>query len=336
MTFFQHPQALVESSSIGEGTRVWAFAHVLPGAVIGRDCNICDHVFIENQVVVGDRVTVKCGVQLWDGVSIEDDVFVGPNATFINDPFPRSRQHPERYTQTLIRKGASIGANATILCGVTVGAGAMVGAGAVVTRSVPPHAVVVGNPARITRYLTAAPGAAPTAPPAVTAPAAGVTVDGVELIRVPLIEDMRGSLIAREVGKGLPFVPQRSFLILDVPSKEVRGEHAHRQCAQFLVCLRGSVAAVCYDGKNRQEFLLDDPTVDLLVPPMVWGTQFKYSADALLGMVFAYTRTFTRPRTTSATTTSSSRSGSNTTPGARRNADRIAGKGSESIEDSTR
>jgi UDP-2-acetamido-3-amino-2,3-dideoxy-glucuronate N-acetyltransferase len=286
MTFFQHPQALVESSNIGEGTRVWAFAHVLPGAVIGRDCNICDHVFIENQVVVGDRVTVKCGVQLWDGVSIEDDVFIGPNATFINDPFPRSKQHPEHYSQTLIRKGASIGANATILSGITVGAGAMVGAGAVVTRSVPPHAVVVGNPARITRYVTAAPGAATPQLPAVTGPATGVAVDGVELLRVPLIEDMRGNLIAREVSKGLPFVPQRCFFVFDVPSKEVRGEHAHRQCAQLLVCLRGSVAVVCDDGQHRQEILLDDPAVGLHLPPMVWGTQYKYSSDALL-MVFA-------------------------------------------------
>ena len=96
--YFRHPQAIVETDRIGEGTRVWAFAHVLPGAAIGRDCNICDHVFIENDVVVGDRVTVKCGVQLWDGVTLEDDVFVGPNATFTNDPFPRSRRYPERFT----------------------------------------------------------------------------------------------------------------------------------------------------------------------------------------------------------------------------------------------
>jgi UDP-2-acetamido-3-amino-2,3-dideoxy-glucuronate N-acetyltransferase len=286
MTFFQHPQALVESSSIGEGTRVWAFAHVLPGAIIGRDCNICDHVFIENQVVVGDRVTVKCGVQLWDGISIEDDVFVGPNATFINDPFPRSKQHPERYPRTIIRKGASIGANATILPGITVGAGAMVGAGAVVTRSVPPHAVVMGNPARITRYETASPEA--STPAVTTAPGSHgkIVVDGVEVLRVPLIEDMRGNLIAREVGKGFSFAPQRCFLVFDVPSKEVRGEHAHRQCAQLLVCVRGSVSAVCDDGQRRQEILLDDPTVGLHLPPMVWGTQYKYSADALL-MVFA-------------------------------------------------
>jgi acetyltransferase-like isoleucine patch superfamily enzyme len=109
--FFQHPQALVETETIGKGTRIWAFAHVLPNAQIGEDCNICDHVFIENDVQVGDRVTIKCGVQLWDGVTLEDDVFVGPNVTFTNDPFPRSRQYPQVLLRTLVRRGASIGAN---------------------------------------------------------------------------------------------------------------------------------------------------------------------------------------------------------------------------------
>lgn len=150
--FFQHPNALVESSRIGKGTRIWAFAHVLPGATIGEDCNVCDHVFIENDVVVGDRVTIKCGVQLWDGIRLEDDVFVGPNATFTNDPWPRSRQYLAKYPETVIQRGASIGANATLLPGITVGREAMVAAGAVVTRSVPARAVVVGNPARVVRY----------------------------------------------------------------------------------------------------------------------------------------------------------------------------------------
>jgi UDP-2-acetamido-3-amino-2,3-dideoxy-glucuronate N-acetyltransferase len=152
LPFFAHPQALVESDRIGAGTRVWAFAHVLPGATIGAECNICDGVFVENDVTVGDRVTVKCGVQLWDGVTLEDDVFVGPNATFTNDLFPRSGQHPDAYARTLVRRGASIGANATILAGTTIGPNAMIGAGAVVTKSVPPNAIVVGNPARIVGY----------------------------------------------------------------------------------------------------------------------------------------------------------------------------------------
>jgi len=143
-----HPLSDVQSSSIGEGTSVWQFCVVLSGAQVGSNCNICSHCFIENDVIVGDRVTVKCGVQLWDGLRIEDDVFIGPNVTFTNDMHPRSKQYPDTFPQTIIRKGASIGANATILPGIEIGAGAMVGAGAVVTKSVAPNVTVVGNPAR--------------------------------------------------------------------------------------------------------------------------------------------------------------------------------------------
>lgn len=287
MSFFQHPHAIVETTRVGEGTRIWAFTHLLPGATVGRGCNVCDHVFIENEVTIGDRVTIKCGVQLWDGITIEDDVFIGPNAAFANDPFPRSGEHLSQYPKTLIRKGASIGANATILPGLTIGVRAMIGAGAVVTRSVPPYAVVVGNPARIVRYVTERPIIAPAqVAPAAPAGSVALDVDGVQVLRAPLVKDMRGDLIAREIGKGLPFVPQRCFLILDVLSKEVRGEHAHRQCSQFLVCMKGSVVAVADDGRHRREITLDDPTVGLLMPPMIWGTQYKYTQDALL-MVFA-------------------------------------------------
>lgn len=280
---FQHPQAIVESARVGRGTRIWAFAHVLPGAVIGADCNLCDHVFVENDVVIGDRVTIKCGVQLWDGIRLEDDVFVGPNATFTNDPAPRSRQHLTAYPRTVVREGASIGANATILPGLTIGRRAMVGAGAVVTRSVPAHAVVVGNPARIVRYVEAVsePRGAPPAP----APASGETslgVRGVTLERRPVIRDLRGNLTAREVGQGLPFVPRRYFIVHDVPTKEVRGEHAHRRCHQVLVCIRGSVAVLVDDGVHRQETVLDSPELALHVPPMVWCVQYKYTADAAL------------------------------------------------------
>src|SRR6185436_8881129 len=118
----------------------------LPGARIGRNCNICSHVFIENGVVIGDNVTVKCGVQLWDGITLEDDVFIGPNVTFTNDRRPRSKRYPEAFERTTVCAGASIGANATILPGLVIGRSAMVGAGAVVTHSVPPNAIVIGNP----------------------------------------------------------------------------------------------------------------------------------------------------------------------------------------------
>lgn len=285
-----HPNALCESTSIGDGTRVWAFAHVLPGAVIGRDCNICDGVFIENDVVVGDRVTVKCGVQLWDGVRLGDDVFVGPNATFTNDLFPRSRKHPEHYTGTVVDAGASIGANATILAGVRIGSGAMVGAGAVVTRSVPPNAIVVGNPARITGYVSDAKhrdagggqSAGVPAPP----PVVGTGVRGVNLHHMPRFNDMRGALSVGDFAKDLPFAPQRYFLVFDVPTQETRGEHAHRRCHQLLLCVHGSIRVLADDGFHREEYTLDTPSTAIHLPPMTWGTQYKYSRDAVL-MVFA-------------------------------------------------
>lgn len=148
-----HPSADVKSLLIGEGSTIWQFVVILAQARIGRDCNINAHCFIENDVVLGDRVTVKCGVYLWDGLRVADDVFIGPNATFTNDRLPRSKQYPESFPNTVIERGASIGAAAVILPGLTIGAGAMIGAGAVVTHDVPARALVVGNPARIVRYL---------------------------------------------------------------------------------------------------------------------------------------------------------------------------------------
>jgi UDP-2-acetamido-3-amino-2,3-dideoxy-glucuronate N-acetyltransferase len=147
---FVHPLALCESDDIGPRTRVWAFAHVLPGARIGADCNVGDHAFVEGGAVVGSSVTIKNNVLLWDGVTVEDEVFLGPNAVFTNDLRPRAavRKGREGWLPTLVRRGATIGANATVVCGITVGRWAMVGAGAVVAADVADHALVVGNPAR--------------------------------------------------------------------------------------------------------------------------------------------------------------------------------------------
>jgi UDP-2-acetamido-3-amino-2,3-dideoxy-glucuronate N-acetyltransferase len=143
-----HPLADVQSPFIGTGTTIWQWVAVLPKAVIGRDCNICAQCFVENDVVVGDRVTIKNGVYLWDGLRVEDDAFIGPNVTFCNDLYPRSKHYPDAFLPVIVRRGASIGAGAVILPGVEIGEGAMVGAGTVVTRSVPAGAWVVGNPAR--------------------------------------------------------------------------------------------------------------------------------------------------------------------------------------------
>jgi len=147
--YFVHPSADVQSTSIGSGTTIWQFCVVLPGTKIGSDCNICSHVFIENDVVLGDRVTIKSGVQLWNGVELRNDVFIGPNATFTNDRLPRSQNRDWVLEGVIVHDGASIGANATILPGVKVGPGALVGAGAVVTKDVPARSIVVGNPARV-------------------------------------------------------------------------------------------------------------------------------------------------------------------------------------------
>ena len=284
-----HPLADVQSENIGEGTRIWQYSVVLGGAKIGANCNICAQVFIENDVVIGDNVTIKNGVQLWDGLRVEDNVFIGPNATFTNDLFPRSKVYPAQFAHTNIKSGASIGANATILPGVTIAEGAMIGAGSVVTRSVPPHAIVMGNPARIVGYADSqsfesslGQEIADRKPPFKDESA----VRGVTVHKFPLIPDIRGSLTVGEFEKYIPFAPKRYFMVFDVSSKETRGEHAHHACHQFLICVRGSCAVLADDGMSRTEVVLDSPDKGVYLPPMVWGVQYKYSKDAML-LVFA-------------------------------------------------
>ena len=148
MTIQIHELADVQTSLIGDGTRIWQFSIVLRGARIGKNCNICAHTFIENDVVIGDNVTIKCGVQLWDGLRVGDNVFIGPNTTFCNDKYPKSGNREFDLLRTIIEDDVSIGANATILPGVRLGNGCIIGAGAVVTRNVPPNVTVIGNPAK--------------------------------------------------------------------------------------------------------------------------------------------------------------------------------------------
>jgi acetyltransferase-like isoleucine patch superfamily enzyme/dTDP-4-dehydrorhamnose 3,5-epimerase-like enzyme len=290
MSYFVHPSGLCESKNIGAGTRIWAFAHILEGAVIGRDCNICDHVFIEDQVVLGDRVTVKSGVQLWNGLRVEDDVFIGPNATFANDRFPRSKQYQAIFPHTVICRNASVGAGATIPPGLTIGHNAMIGAGSVVTSNVQANAIVTGNPARVTGYVGTKkgepayrrfPSFSDSLPTVVE-----TSVKGVTLHRLKRVADIRGNLLVGEFVRELPFSPARFFVIFDVPGSRVRGEHAHRTCKQFLACLDGRCSVVVEDGRSREEILLDANDLGLNIPPMIWTTLYRFSSDAIL-LVFA-------------------------------------------------
>jgi acetyltransferase-like isoleucine patch superfamily enzyme len=150
--FFAHPQSIVETQDVGSGTRIWAFAHVMKGVQLGTNCNVGEHCYIESGVVVGNDVVIKNGVALWEGVMIEDRAFLGPNCVFTNDIYPRSKVINDR-VQTVVREGASVGANATLLCGIEIGCYSLVGAGSVVTKSVPNFALVAGNPARLRGYI---------------------------------------------------------------------------------------------------------------------------------------------------------------------------------------
>lgn len=282
MGYLAHQQAIVESPRIGGGTRIGAFARIDAGATVGADCDIGAHALLETDVELETRVTVGSLAFLGRGLRLAEDVFVGSGATFDGARRPSAGDGTQRAPHTVVQKGASIGANATIVSGVSIGRGAEVEAGAVVTRDVPPYAIVAGNPARIAGYVESS--RQPT-----TAPLAGrssesieVRVPGVRLIQLTHARDLRGSLAAGEIGRELPFEPKRFFTVFAVPNERVRGEHAHRRLEQFLVCIHGTCSVVVDDGAHRAEIMLDTPTQGLYVPPMVWATQYRYTGDAVL------------------------------------------------------
>lgn len=209
---------------------------------------------------------------------LEDQVEIGYNAVVLSNPETNGVTH--------ICFGAIVGPNATLLPGVTIGAGAMIGAGAVVTKDVPPNAIVVGNPGVITGYVTTPlPLSDQELQRDKNTPknaSIDLAVGGCVLYTLPLIPDMRGSLSVAEYEQQIPFVPKRCFWVFDVPSREIRGEHAHKALHQYLICVKGSVNVVMDDGKVRKEVVLDKPNLGLHIPPLVWGVQYKYSPDAVL------------------------------------------------------
>ena len=267
VAFSKDETALVEATSIGRGSRIDAFARVASTAVIGEECTVRTHVNIEGGVVLGDRVSIRPGVHLHSGTIIENNVQVGANST-IGDDLPEA---------TIVKRSARLGANVAVLAGLTIGESSNITAGSVVTRDVPPFAVVTGNPANIVGYEgISAPEQQPLAGRTQTA------VHGVTLHRLPSAVDMRGQLSYAEIGKELPFEIKRLFLVYGVTNQEVRGEHAHRTLHQLLICVHGRCNVVVDDSKHRQEFLLDDPTLGLHVPPLVWAIQYKHSSEAVL------------------------------------------------------
>ena len=229
---------------------------------------------------LGDGVVVQSGAYVAAGVSLGAGCRVGPNAVFED-------AEPGTVAVTCVKDGVHIGAQAVIHAGVTLAARCVVRPGAVVTRSVPPGAIVEGNPAAIVGYVGASPAAARASAARPPVPAVVATeVPGVTMHQFPLIHDLRGDLTVGEFGSHIPFTPQRWFMVLGVPSREVRVEHAHRVCHQFLVCVQGSCSVIADDGRHKVELLLDAPHRGVYLPPMVWGIQYRYSADAVL-LVFA-------------------------------------------------
>ena len=246
-----HATALHGDGPIGQGTRVGAFASLAPDAVVGARCRIGDGATIGPGVVLDDDVAVAAGARLVAGVQVAS--------------------------------GAVIHENAVVMPGVSVGRGAVLEAGTVAADTVPANAIVRGNPAVIVGYVgdAQAPVEADAAPSALLEGPVATRVPGVSVLPLTCVRDLRGGLMAADFTE-LPFIPQRVFAVLDVPSELIRGSHAHRACEQFLVCLAGSIHCVVDDGENRDEIHLETPDRGLHLPAMVWGTQYKYSRDAVL------------------------------------------------------
>lgn len=239
--------------------------------------------YVDPQASIGRACTIAAGVYVSAGVVLGDEARVGPNVAFVEMSLEGGG------VPTLVESSVTIGANATIYAGISIGTAALIRPGSVVTRSVPPGAIVEGNPASIVGYVNAVRDDESHASKVRPSPAPSVRstgVRGVTFHTFPLIPDMRGSLTVCEFDRQVPFVPKRSFMVFDVPNREIRGEHAHRRCHQFLICVRGNCAVMADDGRSRIEVQLDAPNLGLYLPPMTWGVQYKYSPDALL-LVYA-------------------------------------------------
>jgi UDP-2-acetamido-3-amino-2,3-dideoxy-glucuronate N-acetyltransferase len=252
-----------------------------PSAQLAQDARVDPSATVGADAWVGAEATIEAGARIGRFARVGSSSRVGPNAVLESAADAGNEG-------VRVEGRVTIGPNATVLAGVTIAAGAVVRPGSVVTRSVPPRAIVEGNPAVIVGYVEAERADRAPSPTSDSSRRAveQTPVRGVTLHRLPVITDLRGNLTVGEFSKDVPFVPQRYFMVFGVPTREVRGEHAHRECHQFLICIRGSCSVVADDGERRVEVLLDAPEKGLYLPPMIWGIQYKYTSDALL-LVFA-------------------------------------------------
>jgi acetyltransferase-like isoleucine patch superfamily enzyme len=275
------PTALVESSTLGAGSRILPFARISHDVEIHSNCTVDEHAVLVGPILLEDDVHVRSGARLIGHIHLERGVKVGAGAVLASDP-PGDTATGDGACSIVVRRFASIGANATILPGVTVGRQAVVEPGSVVTHSVPANAIVRGNPATIVAYVDSVEDApAPEVSDPLRATSLASRVRGVTLHRLTHVRDLRGALTALEFGD-LPFTPRRMFAVYDVPNESVRGAHAHRQCSQLLLCLTGGLSCLIDDGTTREEIRLGRRDLGLHIPPMVWGTQWRYTRDASL------------------------------------------------------
>jgi UDP-2-acetamido-3-amino-2,3-dideoxy-glucuronate N-acetyltransferase len=280
-----HISAICDNDRVGVGSSVGAYTRILPTAKIGSNCNIGDRVSIHGEVLVGDRVTIDSGAFICSGTQLGDDVKVGPNVCFSYDGQPTQQSAENCVNSIVVEERVKIGANAVISPGVRIGARAIISPGAVVTSAVPAGAAVTGNPAYISGYVDDNFVSLETVKIEVIGKKTGLLskfASGSDLILLPEVTDLRGKLSFAEVEQYLPFQPKRYFLVYDVPSKELRGEHAHKECHQFLICVRGSITVITDNGRHKDQIEINQPRIGLHIPPLVWGIQFKYSADAVL------------------------------------------------------
>jgi acetyltransferase-like isoleucine patch superfamily enzyme/dTDP-4-dehydrorhamnose 3,5-epimerase-like enzyme len=273
----------VRCRDIGDNTSIGPFATVAATARIGANCSIGSHCSIGENVVLEDGVIIESGVRVGDGTIVMNGAHIEANVTI--SPIRAGDQASQ--PSTIIEKNSWIGANVSIAAGLTIGESARILAGSSIVMSVSPNAIVQAPAAAVIGYVDAQPegASAPAAKPSAFSVEISPVAD-VRIFNFPVVLDPRGNLTVGEFDRQIPFKPLRYFIISNVPDREVRGEHAHHKCHQFLICIRGTCAVIADDGRMRQEVLLDTPSKGIYLPPMTWGTQYKYSPDAVL-LVYA-------------------------------------------------